>query len=127
MIVGIASCRGDNIPLPNDFLVTLNKVEASGRHSNVPDGDGGHAKGPFQIHYKYWQDSGITGSYSQCSDYDYSVRVVTGYLNRYARKAITAKDYETLARVHNGGPNGMSHSDTLTYWKKFKKALTQRH
>lgn len=119
------SCRGEQ--LTPEFLKALNQVEASGKHSNVIDGDNGRSKGPFQVQYKYWADSKIPGSYAQCSDYDYSVRVVTAYLNRYALQAVKHHDYETLARVHNGGPNGMSRNDTVAYWKRFQKVLTNSH
>lgn len=128
LLVAISACRGDNIPLPNDFLVILNKVEASGRHSNVPDGDSGHAKGPFQVHYQYWKDSGVVGSYSQCSDYNYSVRVVTAYLNRYEKQAIQLHDYESLARLHNSGPQWRKNRVLSNgYWQRFQKAIHENN
>jgi hypothetical protein len=89
----------------------------------VPTGDNGKAIGPFQIHKAYWQDSGVRGSYSQCTNYDYSLKVVTAYLNRYAPDAVKSNDFEKLARIHNGGPQGHKKQATLGYWAKVKKAL----
>lgn len=109
--------------LPNNFLVALNKVEASGRTNNVPPGDNGHAIGPFQIHKKYWQDSGVEGKYKDCFDYAYSVRVVTAYLKRYGDKYIESNNFEALARIHNGGPTGYKKDQTLEYWRKVKHVL----
>lgn len=105
------------------FLWALNHVEASGQHVNVVPGDGGAAIGPFQIHRVYWLDSKVAGSYTQCTNYDYSVKVVTAYLNRYCHSAVAARDWETCARIHNGGPAGASKKVTLSYWKKVKRYL----
>jgi hypothetical protein len=102
----------------------LNKVEAGGRRVSVPVGDNGRAIGPFQIHYSYWKDSGIGGQHKDCEDYAYSVKVVTAYFNRYAHDALVRRDYERLARIHNGGPNGWRKPATDKYWAKVKKHLT---
>jgi hypothetical protein len=109
--------------LDNKFLNALNQVEASGRTVNVPPGDNGKAIGPFQIHHAYWQDSRVAGNYQQCTNYNYSVKVVNAYMNRYAKKAMQTHDYETLARIHNGGWNGANKTATKKYWLKVKRFL----
>jgi len=114
-------------PVPSDLLSALNQVEASGRTSNVPAGDKGKAIGPFQIHRAYWQDSGVAGSYLQCTNYTYSVQVVNGYLNRYGRKFLMRNDYESLSRIHNGGPRGYAKESTKAYWLKVQKHLRDQH
>ena len=49
-----------------------------------------------------------------------SEQCVRAYLARYAARCTggrvpTCEDY---ARVHNGGPEGCQHSDTLSYWQR---------
>jgi hypothetical protein len=110
------------VPAPPKLLQAIHQVEASGR-LHPPRGDDGKALGPFQIHYAYWLDSGVKGSYSQCSDYEYSVKVVTGYFNRYGKKFLIDGNLEALARIHNGGPLGYKSNRTLNYWNKVKKHL----
>ena len=110
--------------IDNNLIKAIHQVETSGRLGPIK-GDNGAALGPLQIHKAYHADSGIPGPYSQCADYDYSVRVFKAYMARYAtvrrlgRKA-TAQD---IARIHNGGPNGYKRNSTLAYWAKVKKEL----
>lgn len=118
---------GQLLPLTSQFKSKLNQVEASGRKANVKPGDGGLAIGPFQIHCDYWQDATeydktIGGTYADCENYDYSVKVVTAYLNRHGKKLIRAQDWESLARMHNGGPAGHKSKLTLPYLKKYRAA-----
>ena len=91
-------------------------------------GDDGKAIGPYQIHEVYWRDAvrhqpSIGGAYRDCMDKDYSERIVRAYWDRYAPS--DASD-ETLARIHNGGPNGAGKPATLPYWSKVK-AKMERH
>jgi hypothetical protein len=111
-------------PVPPNLLKAINEVEAGGRKTGKIVGDSGKAIGPFQIHYEYWKDSGVKGKWEDCYNYDYSVKVVTGYLNRYAYDALTKGDNETLARIHNGGPKGYRNPATKPYWEKVRKHLT---
>jgi hypothetical protein len=110
--------------LDNKFLKALNQVEASGRTGAIV-GDHGKALGPYQIHKEYWQDVAkqVGGKYSDVTNRAYAEKVVNAYLNKYAPKAVAAKDYETLARVHNGGPAGARNPATKVYWKKVQKAI----
>jgi hypothetical protein len=120
LLLSIFPCRAE---LPKNFLHAINQVETSGRKGAVT-GDNGEALGPFQIHYDYWKDSGIKGAYKQCSDYNYSVRVVTAYMTRYAKKAVESNDYQTLARVHNAGPIALKNKKiALDYWRKVRQFI----
>ena len=65
------------------------------------------ALGPLQIRRAYWSDSRVPGRYEDCADLAYSRRVVSAYLQRYAKAAFDAGDCDALARVHNGGPNAL--------------------
>ena len=96
------------------FFRALHIVETSGKLGPTL-GDQGRALGPLQIHKSYHKDSRVAGDYSRCADLEYSKRVATAYLKRYAPQAWAAGDVETLARVHNGGPNGATKPATKSY------------
>lgn len=107
----------------NEFFHALNMVETGGKSGEIW-GDNHRALGGLQIHKAYWQDSGVAGSYQQCTNYDYSVKVATAYFKRFIPKAFAAEDWETCARVHNSGPNWQkSVYKTNEYWNKVKKIL----
>ena len=113
---------------PESLFLALHAVETGGRFGGIK-GDNGAALGPLQIHRAYWRDSGVKGSYSQCSDLAYSRAVVSAYMRRYAPKAWAGgTDLETLAKIHNGGPNAMRATgqkllNLNRYWAKIKKHL----
>ena len=113
---------------PESFFLALHAVESGGRLGGIR-GDNMAALGPLQIHRAYWLDSGVKGSYSQCSELAYSRAVVSAYMRRYAPKAWAGgTDLETLAKIHNGGPNAMrATGKKLTnlnaYWHKIQKHL----
>ena len=102
---------------PDSFWRALHLVETSGRTGPIL-GDAGKALGPLQIHRAYHADSRVGGDYSRVADLDYSRRVVSAYLQRYAPAAWAAGDVKTLARVHNGGPRGASKPATVAYADK---------
>ena len=103
---------------PASFFRALHVVETSGRTGPIL-GDGGKALGPLQIHRAYHADSRVAGDYSRVADLDYSKRVVSAYLQRYAPAAAwAAGDVVTLARIHNGGPRGASKPATVAYGDK---------
>jgi hypothetical protein len=102
---------------PASFFRAIHIVETSGRTGAIL-GDNGKALGPLQIHRGYHADARIGGDYSRCADLDYSKRVVSAYLQRYAPAAWAAGDVATLARIHNGGPRGASKSATVAYGDK---------
>lgn len=109
------------------LLKAIHQVETGGRLGAIK-GDNGAALGPFQIHKAYWidatqYDKKIGGSYSNCADYAYSVKIVNAYMSRYAKKYIDANNSEAIARIHNGGLNGYKNTNTLIYWSKVKKNL----
>ena len=105
---------------PDSFFRALHLVETSGKRGAII-GDNGRALGPLQIHRSYHADSRVAGDYSRCADLDYSKRVVTAYLQRYAPKAWASGDVTTLARIHNGGPRGASKAATIRYGAKVRR------
>jgi len=125
LVILLAMCLIASADLiPPNLLKAIHMVETSGRFGPIL-GDHGKALGPFQIHEEYWRDSRVTGSYSQCADYNYAVKVVTAYMNRFVPYYVRMRDYEAIARTHNGGPNGYRHQATKKYWAKVKKELTK--
>lgn len=105
---------------PESFWRALHLTETSGRVGPIR-GDGGKALGPLQIHRSYWQDARVGGRYEDCADLSYSIKVASAYLKRYAPQAWHAGDITTLARVHNGGPNGHKKPQTLSYAAKVQR------
>lgn len=109
-------------------LNAIRMVESGGRES-PPDGDGGRAIGPYQIHQIYWRDAVAfepelaNGSYQDCRDREYAEAVVRAYMRRWVPSAWRNGDAEVIARTHNGGPNGASKRATDGYWEKVKKHL----
>ena len=100
----------------------------SGYRPNPPDGDGGKAIGPYQIHGIYWRDAllqepGLNGSYEMCRERVYAESVITAYMQRYAPEAWLEGHAQTIARIHNGGPRGAHKEATLPYWKKVEDRL----
>ena len=113
----LALCATAQAAPPPSFFRALHIVETSGRTGAII-GDQGRALGPLQIHRGYHTDSRVAGDYSRVADLDYSRRVVTAYLQRYAPAAWAAGDVTTLARIHNGGPRGASKAATVAYAAK---------
>ena len=110
-----------------ELLRAIHQVESSGR-SNPPDGDGGRAIGPYQIHYVYWLDATsfdpeLGGDYQQCRQLDYAEQVIDAYMRRYAKSAWQQGIGETIAKVHNGGPKGHQKLTTEGYWQRVRKHL----
>lgn len=122
-IAAVLSSQLHAAPSPA-FFRALHQVETSGRLGAIR-GDNGRALGPLQIHRAYWQDSGVPGRYEDCADLQYSIRVVSAYLRRYARAAWDRGDSEAhiLARIHNGGPQGHRKTATLGYAAKVRRAM----
>jgi hypothetical protein len=110
-----------------DILAAIRFVESSDR-DDVPDGDGGKAIGPYQIHEVYWRDAArfevsLGGGYQQCRQRAYAERVVDAYMRKWAPIAWERGDAETIARVHNGGPDGADQASTLAYWRRVRARL----
>lgn len=102
----------------------IREVETGDDPSSV--GDGGRSLGPYQIQWAYWKDSGVEGSYPMVRNRAYAERVMIGYWKRYCPQALADGDYQTLARVHNGGHSGARKASTLKYWRKVVRELRSR-
>ena len=111
------------------FLDALRRVETGGlpNAGKGAVGDKGASIGPYQIQRAYHADARMkAGKYEDCSiDATYAEQTMLAYFARYAPKALESKDWETLARVHNGGPKGHTKKATLGYWAKVKKEMSK--
>ena len=109
------------------FLDAIRRVETGGlpNAGKGAVGDKGASIGPYQIQRAYHADARMkAGRYEDCStDATYSEQTMLAYFARYAPKALESKDWETLARVHNGGPKGHTKKATISYWAKVKKEM----
>lgn len=109
------------------FLDAIRRVETGGlpNAGKGAVGDKGASIGPYQIQKGYWSDARMkSGKYEDCSaSHAYSEQTMLAYFARYAPKALESKDWQTLARVHNGGPKGHTKKATLGYWAKVKKEM----
>lgn len=120
--------RGERRYWPrSDVLDAIRFVESSDR-DDVPDGDGGRAIGPYQIHRVYWQDAvafdaDVGGDYAQCRQRAYAERVIDAYMRRYAKVAWDGGEAEVIARIHNGGPQGQQNPKTDGYWQRVRARL----
>ena len=109
------------------FLDAIRRVETGGlpNAGKGAVGDKGASIGPYQIQRAYHADARMkSGKYEDCSaSHSYSEQTMLAYFARYAPKALESKDWQTLARVHNGGPKGASKKATLGYWAKVQKEM----
>jgi drug/metabolite transporter (DMT)-like permease len=119
---------GERRTWPRDrILAAIRFVESSDR-DDVPDGDGGKAIGPYQIHEVYWQDAvraepALGGRYADCRQRAYAEDVVAAYMRKWVPDAWARGDAETIARVHNGGPGGAAKDATRGYWERVRARL----
>jgi len=120
----------------------------------VPDGDGGTAIGPLQISRAYhadawggsWGGSGDTNgngngngngvdaredadaadaAYERCRELAHAERTCAKYWMTFSPCAVHDKDFEVLARAHNGGIRGVfeHYGTTPDYHAKIRAAL----
>ena len=120
LVAALLSTAGGTLGQGNtleDLFYAIHQREAEGR-VGVIDGynDGGAALGPMQIHKAYWIDSEVAGKYQDCVNLEYSKRVMLKYWERHCPKALESLDFQTLARIHNGGPTGHKRNSTVKYW-----------
>jgi hypothetical protein len=115
-----ATCHASPGP---GFWRALHIVETSGRTGPIlGDYVNGQprALGPLQIHRGFHADSRVAGPYERVADLEYSKRVATAYLKRWAPEAFAKGDVEVLARVFNGGPRGHLKTATKSYGVRVK-------
>lgn len=114
---------GAQAAMPESFWRAMHRVETNGRSGAVL-GDQGRSLGPLQITRAYHRDSGVAGSYEQCTDLSYSRRVVEAYAKKYEPAAFARGDVDAIARLHNSGPAWRSKRQlTDAYVSRIKRAM----
>ena len=113
---------------PREAILHALRIVESGDRDDAPDGDDGRAIGPYQIHRRYWQDAvafepALDGDWQDCRKRDYAERAIDAYMRRWVPEAWASGHAETIARVHNGGPEGPRKEATERYWRKVRAAL----
>ena len=106
-------------------LAILWHAEADG-YRYPPDGDGGLAKGPYQIHACVVQDVnavyGTSFTHEQMRNLGLARYVCLRYLQHWGGhyKITTGKEptLEVYCRIWNGGPNGWKRKATVKYWER---------
>ena len=110
---------------PRSLFDAIRQVETGGHPDPTnAEGDGGASLGPYQISHAYWYDAlqkhpEIGGTYEDVRNPMYAEWVLLAYWDRYAPD----DTYETLARIHNGGPHGYIRAATNGYWKRVQEWL----
>jgi hypothetical protein len=102
----------------------IRQVETGG-HADPANaiGDDGASLGPYQISRAYWTDADVEGRYEHVKVARYAERVMIAYWSRYCYDALIDDDFETLARVHNGGPAGARKDATIDYWRRVSEII----
>lgn len=115
----VAAASGADL---NKFLDALAKVESSGNTKAINRKE--TALGIYQIRPAYFKDSGVKGNHADVFKPEVAKKVVLQYFKKYEPTALKNLDFETLARLHNGGCGWRKHKDaTNNYWKKIQKNL----
>jgi hypothetical protein len=123
MLAGTAPTASDL----RHLLDAIRQVETGGEADPANAvGDGGRSLGPYQITRAYWHDSGVPGKYPWVRNKAYAERVMIAYWQRFCPSALARHDWQTLARVHNGGPNGPEEARTRGYWARVREHLSGR-
>jgi soluble lytic murein transglycosylase-like protein len=120
-LVALGSSRR-NYGTKEDLFRAMAAVESSNNPKAVNAKE--TALGLYQIRPMYFLDSGIKGSHTQVYEPTVARKVCEKYFMRYEPKAFANNDIETLARLHNAGPNWRKNkSSTDKYWNKIKNNL----
>jgi soluble lytic murein transglycosylase-like protein len=120
-LVALGSSRR-NYGTKEDLFRAMAAVESSNNPKAVNAKEA--ALGLYQIRPMYFLDSGIKGSHTQVYEPTVARKVCEKYFMRYEPKAFANNDIETLARLHNAGPNWRKNkSSTDKYWNKIKNNL----
>ncbi|HEG43769.1 MAG TPA: hypothetical protein ENH94_06965 [Phycisphaerales bacterium] len=86
----------------NNIYAAIAKVESNGLFRRGKTGE----IGIYQITEAYWKDSGVAGEFEMCWNDIYSRVIMLNYWRRYCPMVSPLTNFEALARVHNGGPDG---------------------
>ena len=131
------SLAQENWPIDVDRLIYAIAEVESGSNDEATGKNG--EVGRYQITEKYLSDANrfLYENYPKTDkdirfrpytmedmrDPNKAFEVVLVYLFHYSRLVEGEVTFETLARIHNGGPNGYKNPNTVEYWNKVRKVL----
>jgi hypothetical protein len=113
-----------------DFVAAIHQHETDNRVGRIY-GDGGRSYGPLQISNKAWRDAlkfdrTIGGKYSDCSNLEYSKKVMRAYIQLHDAEALARGDWESCARLWNSGPAWRTKlRKTNEYWASVRTYLNR--
>lgn len=108
------------------LLNSLQFVEASNKESCS---EGTSCIGPFQISRHYHHDAWKQAppiAWSRCRDLNHAENTVIAYWFKYCPDALEKHDFETLAKIHKGGPQGLQKEEINYYWRKVSQHLKEQ-
>jgi len=110
----------------NRFYAALRTKESSDGEHLV--GDKGKSAGPYHISKQYQTDAleGTTLDWKwpeAAMDRDKGEYIIFCYMMRHAYFAWVVEDWETCARIHNGGPDGDLEPATAAFWREVSEIM----
>jgi len=118
------------------FFHAIGQVESN--NDDTAEGDYSEKRkkymaiGRYQIWEVYWFDAverldkDDRGQYNDVRNKAYAEWIMKRYWQRYNREAYNTKNWEVLARIHNGGPKGHKKEATVKYWRKVRQAIANQ-
>ena len=100
----------------DELIEKIWQVEASGR-LNPPDGDGGRAAGPLQIHQGALDDVNKRYGTKFCREDLRNLKTAKLIARLYISRWMERHKEEIAARIFNGGPRGWRKKSTDEYWE----------
>ena len=105
LLLGSSVVRAERL---ENIFNAIRAVETGGESDPTEAvGDSGRSFGPYQISKKYWLDAGAICEWDDVKKAAEAEKVMLAYWKRYCPRALKKGDAATLARIHNGGPNGV--------------------
>jgi len=110
---------------PRVLFRAIREVETGGcKKPSEAVGEAGEL-GPYQISPAYFVDAKeyvpeLNGEYKDVRCPYYAELIMMAYWERYAPN----DKLETLARIHNGGPDGLWKKSTDVYWSKVRDVIS---
>ena len=118
LVLGVPVLRAERL---EHIFAAIRMVETRGEPNPAAAvGDHGRSFGPYQISRKYWLDAGALCDWEEVRKESMAEKVMLAYWKRYCPAALDKGDAMVLARIHNGGPNGLRKKMTATanYWRR---------
>ena len=105
LFLGTSALRAERL----EHIFNAIRTVETGNESDPAEavGDHGRSFGPYQISKKYWLDAGALCEWDDVKKAAEAEKIMRAYWKRYCPTALKKGDAATLARIHNGGPNGV--------------------